>query len=375
MTKLTRRTTLGLLGGLSLAGMTPPAFAQGVEGRKLIFVFLRGAVDGLSAVIPDDQALVPRRPNIMPDFEARHDLGNGFRLHPSLEGLKRLYDQKEAAFIHAAAPPYETRSHFDAQDLFETMGRTNARDGWLNRVVQLVGGQGVAIGHSLPLAMQGAGETFNWSPPVFDAAPDAVLDRLEVLYEGDPQFSEALVTARSGMMMASGMMNNSARRFGRNYVTPMQLTGQLMSQEGGPGIGMVSLGGWDSHANQIRDLENRFKGFDQSISVLKHTMGDHWRNTCVVLCSEFGRTVAENGTRGTDHGTGGVVMLLGGAVSGGQMYGDWPGVKSNDLFEDRDLAPANQITGILKGILRDQIGIDRADLNQKVFPDVHRPMD
>lgn len=374
MTEFTRRSALGLLGGLSLAGASQPAFAQGVEGRKLIFVFLRGAMDGLSAVIPDDSSLASIRPNILPEFSARHDLGNGFRLHPSLAGLKTLYDQKEAAFVHAAAPPYRNRSHFDAQDLFETMGRTDARDGWLNRVVQLTGGRGVAVGHSLPLAMQGAGDVFNWSPPVFGAAPEPILDRLAALYEPDAQFSQALMTARSGMMSAAGM-TGSARRFGRNYSTVMKLTGQLMAQDGGPGIAMVSLNGWDSHAGQIRDLENRFNSFDQSIDVLRQTLGKQWKNTCVVLCSEFGRTVAENGTRGTDHGTGGLVMLLGGAVAGGKVHGDWPGVRSNDLFEGRDLAPANQMTGILKGLLRDQLGIDRQQLTQSVFPDQTRPMD
>lgn len=374
MTNISRRTTLGLLAGAAVAGAALPAMAQGVSGRKLIFVFLRGALDGLSALIPDDGALEGVRPTIMPERAERFDLGNGFRLHPSLPEINSLYQAQDAAFLHATAAPYRIRSHFDAQDLFETMGRAENRDGWLNRAVQATGGQGLAVGHSLPLAMQGDGTAYNWSPPAFGAAPESVLERLEMLYETDPQFSEALSMARGGTMMGMDA-GGSARRFGRSYVEVMQLTGRLMGKADSPGICMVSLGGWDSHAGQARDLQNRFEALDLSIAALKAEMGSEWANTCLVMCSEFGRTVAENGTRGTDHGTGGLVMLLGGAVAGGKVHGDWPGVRRNQLFEGRDLAPANEMTGVLKGVLRDHLGIDRNVLNTRVMTDASRPVD
>lgn len=376
MTVISRRTALGLLGSAAVMAQGQPVWAQGVEGRKFIFIFLRGAMDGLAALIPHDPLLEALRPGLMPDRGLLHDLGNGFGLHPALPFLKGLYDQKDAAFIHAAAAPYRNRSHFDAQDLFETMGRKETRDGWLNRIVRATGGEGLAVGRSLPLALQGDGRAFNWSPPVFGAAPEAVLDRLATLYEDDTLFLESLVTARNGLMsVGDEMTGRSVRRFGRNYRAILELTGRLMREPGGPGIGMVSLGGWDSHAGQARDLQNRFESLDLALAALKTELGPEWSNTCVVMCSEFGRTVAENGTSGTDHGTGGLVFLLGGAVAGGKVHGDWPGLSGPSLYENRDLAPANDITGILKGVFRDHMGIDRSVLDADVFPDATRPWD
>lgn len=373
MTEFTRRTLISLLGAAGVAPAVLPSFAQGVSNRKFIFVFLRGALDGLSALAPDDRQLISLRPNLIAEPSAYFDLSNGFRLHPAMPGANALYAAGELGFVHSAAPPYRVRSHFDAQDMFETMGRQDVRDGWLNRVVRELRGQGVAVDHSLPLALQGPGETFNWSPPVFGEAPPDVLDRLAALYEDIPAFSEALAVARGAMGMADS--GGSARRFGRDYVMSMEIAGRLMRQPGGPGICMLSFGGWDSHAGQVRDHQRRLAALDDAIVALKAAMGPEWQQTCVVMCSEFGRTVRENGTGGTDHGTGGLVILAGGAVRGGKVHGDWPGLKPAQLLEGRDLAPANPVTGILKGVIRDHLGIDRSTLEARIFPDGVRPMD
>lgn len=374
MTKLSRRTLMALLGATSVSGTSLPAFGQGTTDRKFIFVFLRGAMDGLDALAPDDGSLTALRPGISSISAPRLRLGNGFSLHPAFVGLKSLYDQGEAAFVHAAAPPYRVRSHFDAQDLFETLGQTDVRDGWLNRVVQVVGGQGLAVGPSLPLALLGTGPAFNWSPPVFESAPADLLEQISLLYAEDPLFSDALEAARNGTM-ATDAMGTSAMRFARDYTAMMALTGQLMRQPGGPGVCMLSIDGWDTHASQKRRLQNQFEALDAALVSLKTEMGPSWSNTTVLMCSEFGRTVRENGTGGTDHGTGGLVILAGGAVAGGKIYGDWPGLSTRQLFEDRDLAPANQITSVLKGVLRDHMGLDRNTLEDRIFPDTLRPMD
>lgn len=374
MAHLTRRTLVGLIGAAAAASALRPVFAQGVEGQKFIFIILRGAMDGLSALIPDDRETEALRGALLPPASERLDLGNGFRLHPAFAGLRDLYRNDEAAFIHAAATPYRERSHFDGQDVLEALGRTQARDGWLNRTIAAAGGQGLAVGYTLPLALKGAAPATNWSPPVFPEASDDLMARLADLYARDPVFAEPLSTAMA-LPQAGPDMRAGGRGVAGNYTASLGALGELIAAPAGPGIGMASLEGWDTHANQAGALATRFGGLDSGMTALKAALGPHWARTCVVICSEFGRTVAANGTRGTDHGTGGLVMLLGGAVRGGQVAGDWPGLSARALHEGRDLAPANDIAGILKGVLRDHLGIDRSVLDAQVFPGSARAMD
>lgn len=374
MTALSRRTLLSLMAAASTASLMPPAFAQGVSGRTFIFVILRGAMDGLAALIPDDAETEALRGTILPAKPDRLDLGNGFRLHPAFTDLKTLYANGDAAFIHASASPYRDRSHFDGQDYLETLGPPGTRDGWLNRALQAGGLEGLAVGYALPLALKGEGRATNWSPPVFDSAPADTLERLADLYASDPVFSEPLAMARA---IPSQDMSASLGRGGpaAQYKQALQAMGELMAAEGAPGVGMVSLNGWDTHANQQGALQLRFQGLNDGIAALKTALGPRWTSTCVVMCSEFGRTAAANGTRGTDHGTGGLTLLLGGAVAGGRVHGDWPGLTRQALHEGRDLAPANDLTGILKGVLRDHLGLDRAKLDQEVLPGGARAWD
>lgn len=367
MTQFSRRSALALLGSAGLVPSFLAAHAVGAEDRKFVFIILRGALDGLATLIPDDAALRELRRFTIPERAERLDLGNGFRLHPSLSGLHGLYQSGELGFVHAAATSYRDRSHFDGQDLLETLGRTSARDGWLNRTVQAAGGQGLAVGYDLPLAMRGAGAATNWSPPVFNAASDDLLDRLQDLYASQPHLAEALAMAR-GTEMGSVDMSGRRGAPAQQYAKASQALGALMAAEGGPNIGMLSFDGWDTHANQAGQLATRLSGLDAALVDLKTALGLHWAKTSVVICSEFGRTARENGSRGTDHGTGGLVILAGGAVKGGRVHGAWPGLSSSALYEDRDLAPANDITAILKGVLRDHLAISQTVLYSTVFP-------
>jgi uncharacterized protein (DUF1501 family) len=374
MSALSRRTLLTLLAAAGSASLVPPAFAQGVSDRRFIFVILRGAMDGLAALIPDDRETEGLRGAILPAESAQLDLGNGFRLHPALTDLHALYGASEAAFVHAVASPYRDRSHFDGQDVLETMGPAGTRDGWLNRALQAGGMDGLAVGYALPLALKGDGRATNWSPPVFDAAPADTLERLADLYAGDPVFAAPLAMARS--LPEQGMSANLSRGGPvAQYRQALSAIGELMAPDGAPGVGMVSLDGWDTHANQPGVLQTRLQGLNQGVVALKDALGDRWASTCVVMCSEFGRTAAANGTRGTDHGTGGLAILAGGAVAGGRMHGDWPGLAPGALHEGRDLAPANDLAGLLKGVLRDHLGLDRARLDSLVLPGGARPMD
>lgn len=368
MTHLSRRSLLALLGSTGLAPSFFTAHASELQDRKLIFVILRGAIDGLAALIPDDAELNALRTHTIPDRDQRLNLGNGFRLHPSLSALHGLYRNGEVGFVHAASTPYRDRSHFDGQDFLETLGRGSERDGWLNRAIQSVGGTGLAVGYDLPLALRGAGSATNWSPPVFTPASEALLNRLQALYDGEPTLAEPLAMARATgatEMSMTGRANGPAGQ----YAVASKALGELMSADGGPNIGMLSFDGWDTHANQANPMATRLSGLDTAINDLKLSLGEAWQNTALVMCSEFGRTARENGSRGTDHGTGGLVILAGGAINGGRVHGDWPGLRSRDLHENRDLAPANDIVSVLKGVLRDHLSISSSALRNFVFDD------
>ena len=375
MTFFTRRESLGLVAGASLLALPQISFAQGTPDRKFIFVLLRGGMDGLAALIPDDKDIKRLRGHILPPPETRLDLGNGFRLHPSFSGLKTLYSQGDAAFIHAAATPYRDRSHFEGQDALETLGQPGAKDGWLNRALQAQGQTGLAVGRAVPLAMKGTAPVKNWSPPIFESASDDLIMRLSDLYEGDPLLSASLAAAKETQTMSMELSRRDARRFTKEYTIALSTIGRLMSEDSGPGIGMVALDGWDTHDKQENKLTDNFAALDEALIALKNSLGPHWERSCIVVCSEFGRTAAANGTRGTDHGTGGLMMMLGGAVKGGKLHGDWPGVKKSALYEKRDLYPANDIAAVLKGVMRDHLGVSRSALDTSIFPNSGRAMD
>ena len=372
MTVFSRRHSLGFLAAAPFLSLPKISFAQGTTDRKFIFVILRGGMDGLAALIPDDKDIEGLRGSILPAPETRLNLGNGFRLHPSFTGLNKLYSAGDAAFIHAAATPYRDRSHFEGQDALETLGRSGAKDGWLNRALKAEGGSGLAVGRALPLAMKGTAPVTNWSPPIFKTPSEDLMGRLSDLYAGDDLLAASLAAAKDTSAMEMDLSRREARRFTKEYTIALSSLGRLMSEENGQGIGMVALDGWDTHDGQANDLKRNFAALDEALIALKTSLGPTWKKSCVVVCSEFGRTAAANGTKGTDHGTGGLTMLLGGAVKGGKLYGDWPGVKKSALYEDRDLYPANDIAAILKGVMRDHLGISRTTLDTNIFPNSGR---
>lgn len=373
--RYSRRQSLALLAGVSLLSVPKIGFAQGIADRKFIFVMLRGGMDGLAALIPDDKKIARLRGKILLPLQARLNLGNGFRLHPSFAGLKAMYTEGDAAFIHAAATPYRSRSHFEGQDALETLSHGGLRDGWLNRALVAGGGEGLAVGRAVPLAMKGPASVRNWSPPIFKTTSDDLLKRLSDLYVDDDLLASSLADARDNQSIGKGLSTSEARRFTREYTIALSSIGRLMSKDKGPGIGMVALDGWDTHDKQKNKLAKKFLALDEALTALKVSLGSSWEKSCIIVCSEFGRTVAANGTLGTDHGTGGLVMLLGGAVKGGAVHGDWPGVKKSARFEGRDLFPANDVAAILKGVMRDHLGIDRRALDTSIFPNSGRAFD
>jgi uncharacterized protein (DUF1501 family) len=256
-----------------------------------------------------------------------------------------------------------------------------ASDGWLGRALTTLPAdsklEAVAISGSLPLVLRGSTSATTWAPSFAPSASDDTLARLMDLYAGDALLGSALASAieTNAIASASGMhdIDSKGRRNGPGaYKGLAEAAARLMSAEGGPAAAVLSFDGWDTHANQGTangQLALRLAGLDAALRALKFGLGAHWTKTVVAVVTEFGRTVAENGTGGTDHGTGSAAFLLGGSVSGGKFGGDWPGLAPKALFQGRDLAPANDLRSVFMTVLKDHWGLDQVTLGSTVFPD------
>ena len=374
--KLTRRGVLAGAGGLTLAASHYPlSFAAGLDDRKLVVIILRGALDGLSLVAPwHETDYYAARPTIAlaPPGEANGVLatGDGFGLNPNLPFLKTLWDRRQLNFMPAAMSAYRDRSHFDGQDMLETGANTvyGLDDGWLNRALsRLPTSQGaLGLGNVVPLILRGEAPVSNWAPTILPPANPEMISRLEILYRNDPLLSASLSAA-----IATGQIVGDTQSLGNGYEETARAAGRFLAAEGGPSAAAMSFDGWDTHANQGGAqgvLANNLAALNRAIEGLYDELGPWWSKTAVILATEFGRTVEQNGTGGTDHGTGGTALLFGGAVRGGRMLGYWPGLHYAQLHEGRDVYPANDLRSLFKGVLRDHWGVDRADLESVVFP-------
>lgn len=368
---LTRRFLLGAsAAGVSLAfaGQAGARTASGPR-NKLVVVIARGAMDGLSVVVPgNDLDYRPLRGALA--IEDSLALSDGFGLHPSLAGLHALHGQGQLRFAPAVAIPVRVRSHFDAQDVLENGGEglRQQTDGWLNRALAATGGvKGLSIGAQTPLILRGSAATSSWAPGGRTGSEDRIASLLQDLYAEDRLLADNLAAGLQTEAQAMAMGGDG--RLARNDVAGLgQAVARLMTGPDGADVVALSVDGWDTHARQVGQLQARLTGLDQVMSGLRTGLGDDWSRTLVVLATEFGRTARANGTGGTDHGTGSALLLAGGALKPGGMIGDWPTLAENRLFEGRDLAPTLDIRSVFKGVLRDHIGIDRAALDAQVFP-------
>lgn len=396
MTKLSRRHFLARTGliGCSLAAsplVTPVSFAAAPWDTRLVVIILRGGLDGLDAVQPyGDPAYAKLRTNLAggPDHGGL-DLDGYFSLHPALAGLMPMWRAGDLGFVQAVSTPYrDKRSHFDGQDILEA--GTNAigsgvRDGWLNRMLQAVPGvqadTAYAIGRGDMPLLKGAAPVANWSPDAdFSLSPQA--ERLmDLITQDDPAMHAALAEARmlssadGGQMGAMDMddsgdsmmaeMNKSAR--GKQHLKIAEFAAKRLRADAR--VAAFSLNGWDTHQAQSRNLGKALSRLAETLLHLQTTLrGDIWKKTAVVVMTEFGRTARENGTAGTDHGTGGLMITAGGAVKGGKVHGQWPGLGSADLYEGRDLMPTADVRAQAGWIMRRLIGLDKSVLEQAVFP-------
>jgi uncharacterized protein (DUF1501 family) len=378
-----------LLGGASFAAWAYlPKFARAADGRdpRLVTIILRGALDGLATVAPVSD----------PDYAGLHgaialtrdgphaaiDLDSFFALHPSMTQFARMYREKHASVVHAVATPYRERSHFDGQDVLESgfAGPGRVQSGWLNRALgALPRGErvttGLAVGATAPLVLRGPAPTVGWAPVNLPQAADDTAMRLFDLYKHrDPALADALSQGLQLEKVAA--RGDDMRAKPRNGIGAMQLTARgvakLMAEDDGPRIAALAFDGWDTHANEggpVGQLAQRLSGLDAAFGEFESGLGAHWRDTVIVVATEFGRTAKINGTFGTDHGTGTVAFLAGGAVKGGRVIADWPGLKTANLYQARDLAPTTDLRAILKGVLHDHVGLSERVLAQAVFPD------
>ncbi len=380
----TRREFLALTAGaFAVAGLPGAVFAAAPGERRLVLVLLRGALDGLAAVPPlGDPHYVERRGAIALKPDSCVALDHGFALNAGLKALEPYYRKGELLIVPASGNGYHTRSHFDAQDLMECGLSSKARetDGWLNRALALVqkgdSRLGLAVGGAVPLVLRGAVPVSSWEPASFHPADSDFMTTLGTIYARDPLFGPALKLGLKTQSFSESVLGDDQPKgpggFGPKAFQPLaDATGRLLAASDGPRIAALDMSGWDTHVNQGTDagrLWENLTGFAAGLDAMAQALGPAWSKTAVIAVTEFGRTVAINGTNGTDHGTASVMFVMGGAVKGGRFYGDWPGL--DRLEENRDLRVATDSRCVIKGVLRDHLGVDAAALASKVFPDL-----
>jgi uncharacterized protein (DUF1501 family) len=391
-----------LLGaGALFAWSQIPRLAR-AEGRdpRLLVIVLRGALDGLGAVAPvgdpDWVGLRGDRALLLDGKTPALPLDSFFALNPAMPNLYRLYKAQQASIVHATATPYRERSHFDGQDVLESgISRPGAVDsGWLNRAlvalesggqVDLRGSRALGVGAVTPLVVRGRAPVMSWVPQKLLPASDDTRARLMDLYQHtDPKLAAALdarislaalglntkiddPTSDDAALAPPGIARVRA------YVADVAgAAARYLAKPDGPRVGAAGFVGWDTHINEgaaSGQLANLLGALDGALAAIETNMGDAWRETVVAVITEFGRTARINGTDGTDHGTGTVAFLAGGALRGGRMVADWPGLKVAQLHEGRDLKPTTDLRAVLKGLLRDHLRVEERVLASTVFPD------
>ena len=375
--------------GAFVAWANLPKAAYAAQGRdpRFVAVILRGAMDGLAVVPPVGD----------PDFPTlRGDLAIGtgsygntlpldgfFALNDAMPLLHKHYQAGDALIVHAVATGYRDRSHFDGQDVLESgeTGPRMSRTGWLNRAAAAIPAgdrvapvQGLAAMPTVPLILRGDAPTLTWTPPELKVANADTATRLLDLYsEVDPEFARVLSAGLNTDALAGAMDPiKGGGGVAAAFKSLASGAAKLLVDDGGPRLAALSYDGWDTHTDEGAGdgrLANLLGALDGALNALATTMAPVWDDTVIAVMTEFGRTARINGNEGTDHGTATTALLLGGAVKGGRVLADWPGLKDPQLFEDRDLYPSLDLRGVLKGALRDHLGIAANDLSTKVFPD------
>ncbi len=390
---LSRRALLGGAGALfSWTYMPKFAFAAGNRDARFICIVLRGALDALSAVAPFGD---PDYADLHGSLALRADgptpaipLDGFFLLNPAMPNFARLYKDRQALVVHAVATPYRERSHFDGQDVLESGqgGPGLNATGWLNRLISAlppgdrISSHGcLGVGAVAPLIARGPAPIMGWAPPVIPRAADDTAMRVLDLYAArDPALGLALHQGLDTDKIAIESGSAAGRPKGgggadnpQGMIRIAEGAARIVAAEDGPRIAALALDGWDTHVREggaTGRLAALLGGLDGALAAFEQGLKPFWKNTTIMIVTEFGRTVRINGTEGTDHGTGTVAFLIGGAVSGARVIADWPSLKPAQLYQARDLMPTTDLRAVAKGVLQDLYGVSSTTLSGSIFP-------
>ena len=379
-----RRRLLGAaLAASALAPLASLSFA-GPPGapRRFVFVILRGGLDGLSAVPAiGDPAFAAARGPLAAFGTGALALDGRFALHPELPQLHAMYGAGEMTVVHAVGLPYRDRSHFDAQQVLESGGARpyELSTGWLGRALARSNSKSLALNTAVPLVLRGPGVVDTWAPSVLPEPGADLVARLGRMYASDPALATALERAKAlhfdntmpAAMASDSMMGGP--RGGSNFGVLAARAAEFLAAPNGPQAAVLEMSGWDTHANQAAPngaLAANLRQLDAGLAALRGGLvaSGTWARTVVVVATEFGREVAVNGTLGTDHGTGGAAFVLGGAVQGGRVLADWPGLAPRERHEGRDLRITTDLRAVLKGVLAEHLEVGTQRLDDEVFP-------
>ena len=375
---LTRRSALLGLGAAFSFGGTSMALAAAQTDARFIVIIMRGALDGMAAVVPyGDPALAGLRAELIPGAVGTSggmfDLGGFYGLHPAMPQMAAMYKAGELLPVHAVAGHYRSRSHFEAQDYLESGADQRMTSGWLNRAVLTMPKSpgpeaALAVGMTTPLLMRGPAAIAAWAPPSFSQPEPDLYARIAAMNHADPVTGPAIAEGLRDRGFSKETLA-SADKPVQAYAFPALagMAGRLLAAPAGPRVAALEIGGWDTHAGQMQRLSGPLGQLDAGLAALKTSLGDAWPRTAILVMTEFGRTARVNGTRGTDHGTGTVAFVAGGRVAGGRVLANWPGLSADRLLEQRDLQPTLDLRSVAKGLLADHLGLAPAALAQ-VFP-------
>ena len=375
-----RRRSLRGIGAAAWTGLLPgrlvlaaPATSErGPDGPRLVVVMLRGALDGLAAVpAVGDPAYAALRPapvsagGLVATAPAWLPLQGDFAMHPALAELHRWYAEGQLLVLHAVGIPYRERSHFDAQQMLESGGEKPfaLASGWLGRALQATHQGGVALTSAMPLSLRGAEAASTWTPARTPGSADDLMARVAELYRDDAALRRAFARSTMQQGMAAPVVTND-----NNLAALARQAGAFLSAENGPRVAWLETDGWDTHTQQAGRLNRQLAGLDTGLAALRDTLGSFWANTTVLVMTEFGRSAAFNGSGGTDHGTAGVAFLAGGAVAGGRVLADWPGLAPAQLLDGRDLRPTLDLRGLIASVVQRQFGLGTTQVSGVVLP-------
>jgi uncharacterized protein (DUF1501 family) len=376
---LTRRGALLGLGAAFTLGRSSLALAAAPTEARFVVVIMRGALDGMAAVVPyGDPALAGLRAELIPGAVGTDggmfDLGGFYGLHPAMPQMHAMYAAGELLPVHAVAGHYRSRSHFEAQDYMESGADRRMTSGWLNRAVlampRTAGPEAaLSVGMATPLLMRGPAPIGSWAPPSFSQPEPDLYARIAAMNASDPVTGPAITEGLRDRGFSGGVLAGAEKpKDAYGFPSLAGMAGKLLGAPGGPRVAALELGGWDTHAGQMRRLGGPLGQLDAGLAALKDGLGEAWGQTAVLVMTEFGRTARMNGTKGTDHGTGTVAFIAGGRVAGGRVLANWPGLVPDRLLEQRDLQPTMDLRSLAKGLLVAHLGLAAGAMGA-VFPE------